>query len=69
MPLKQLAGFARVSLAPGQERRVSLTLSPMQAFAYYDESAQGLRVEPGEYEVQVGASSRDVRLKSRIRVQ
>jgi beta-glucosidase len=68
MPLKQLAGFARVSLAPGEERRVSFTLSPKQAFAYYDEGGKAMRVEPGDYEVQIGASSRDVRLTSRVRV-
>jgi beta-glucosidase len=69
MPRQQLAGFARVPLAPGEERRVVLSLSPAQALSYYDEERKELRVEPGDYEVQVGAGSRDIRLTGRGRVR
>jgi beta-glucosidase len=45
------------------------TLVPERDLSYYDEEEQGFVVEPGEFEIQLGASSRDVRLASRIRVE
>ena len=39
------------------------------AFAYYDETRKAMAVAPGEYELQVGASSRDIRLTGRVRVR
>lgn len=69
MPLKDLRGFERVALRPGEERRLTFRLSPADAFAYYDEATRGFAVEPGEYEIQVGGSSRDIRLSGRLRVQ
>ena len=69
MPRKELRGFERVALAPGEERRVSFRVVPADAFAYYDVARKALAVEPGEYELQVGGSSRDVRLAARVRVQ
>jgi beta-glucosidase len=69
MPIRELRGFERVSLRPGEERRVSFRVAPADAFAYHDEARKASAVEPGEYEIQVGASSRDLRLASRVRVQ
>jgi len=68
MPRRQLAGFRRVALAPGQSQRVTFTVSPEQAFAYYDADQKAFRVEPGDYELLVGASSADVRLTGRLRL-
>jgi beta-glucosidase len=68
MPRKQLRGFTRVSLKKGESRRVALPLSLPDDFARYDPSARAFVVDPGEYELQVGASSRDVRLSTRLRV-
>jgi beta-glucosidase len=68
MPIKQLRGFQRVSLQPGEQRRVTFRLVPSEDFAHYDEASKAFTVERGEYEVQVGASSRDVRLFQRVRV-
>jgi beta-glucosidase len=69
MPLKQLRGFERVALQPGEGRRVSFRLTPADDFAHYDPARQAFAVDPGEYEVQVGASSRDIRLAGRVRVE
>jgi beta-glucosidase len=69
MAIKELRGFERVPLRPGEERRVTFRLVPAEAFAHWDETRQAYAVEPGEYEVQVGASSRDIRLAGRVRVQ
>jgi beta-glucosidase len=69
MPVKDLRGFARLTLKPGEERDVRFELQPADAFAYYDEARKALAVEPGEYELQVGASSGDIRLTGRVRVR
>jgi beta-glucosidase len=69
MPLKELRGFERVSLKRGESRRMSFTLVPEKDFAYYDEDKKAFAVEPGEFELQIGASSRDTRLSGRVRVE
>jgi beta-glucosidase len=68
MPLKQLRGFARVSLKPGEARRVTFRLKPADDFAHYDAATRAFVVDPGDYEVQLGASSRDIRLSGRVGV-
>jgi beta-glucosidase len=60
-PVQQLAGFARVALEPGQARRVAFRV-PVAMLAFYDRTMRHV-VEPGAIEVQVGASSADVRLR------
>ncbi|PYQ01851.1 MAG: glucan 1,4-alpha-glucosidase [Acidobacteria bacterium] len=69
MPLKQLRGFDRVSLKPGEARRVAFRLVPAADLSHYDVARQDFVVEPGEYEIQIGASSRDIRLTGRVRVR
>jgi beta-glucosidase len=65
-PVRQLAGFARVAIAAGARRAVTFEIDPTQ-LAFYD-AAMRLVVEPGEFEVSVGASSADVRAKGSFRV-
>jgi beta-glucosidase len=60
-PPRQLKGFAKVALAPGQSARVSVGLVE-RAFAYWDVSSRSWRVAPGCYGVMVGSSSRDLPL-------
>jgi beta-glucosidase len=60
--IKSLRGFERVRLAAGEEREVRFRLVPAKDFAHYDVAARKYVVENGPYEIQVGASSRDVRL-------
>ena len=62
-PEKELKGFAKVELQPGEEREISIALGP-RAFAYYDAGSREWVVEPGDFEILVGASSRDIRLKA-----
>lgn len=66
-PQRELKGFAKVLLQPGEEKTVEFALD-RRSFAFYDPQRRGWRVESGEYEVQVGSSSRDIRLKARVRV-
>lgn len=60
-PVKELQGFARVELAPKEEKRVEFTVSPSQT-AFLDEDMRW-KIEKGEIKVQVGASSEDIRLE------
>lgn len=61
-PEKELKGFARVNLDPGQKRRVNVTLAE-RALSYYDVNTKQWRPEPGQYEILVGQSSAQVELR------
>ncbi|MYE51875.1 MAG: glycosyl hydrolase [Gammaproteobacteria bacterium] len=67
-PEQELRAFTKVALAPGETRRVTLTLDDA-AFAVYDTDAGKWIVEAGEFEIRLGASSRDIRLRTRLKVQ
>ena len=67
-PEQELRAFAKVALAPGEIRRVALALDDA-AFAIYDVGAGKWTVEAGEFELRVGASSRDIRLRTRLKVR
>ena len=64
-PVQWLAGFAKIELEPGEERQVVLHLDET-AFRKWDASLHRWRVYPGEYEVRVASSSRDIRLTASI---
>jgi beta-glucosidase len=61
-PIKELKGFEKVHLAPGDVKEVTFNL-PLRALSYYDPYQGGWVAEPGTFEVLVGASSRDIRLQ------
>jgi beta-glucosidase len=60
-PLKELKGFQKVQLQPGETKTVSVTLD-RSAFAFFDEKQGSWVAEAGEFKVLVGASVRDIRL-------
>jgi beta-glucosidase len=64
-PLRELRAFAKVSLKPGEGRAVRFVLG-RDAFAYYDAERHDWVTDPGPFEVQVGRSSRDVRLRAPV---
>lgn len=64
-PCHELRGFEKLMLQPGEEQRVSFLLDA-RAFSYYDEAAAGFVVGHGVYEIQIGASSRDIRLRGEV---
>jgi beta-glucosidase len=64
-PLKELKGFQKVQLQPGETKTVSVSLD-RSAFAYFDEKQSSWVAEAGEFKVLVGASSRDIRLESSL---
>lgn len=66
--VQELRGFQRVQLAPGERRTVTFTLEAAQALRHYDEARAAYAVQPGAYEVRVGASSADIRARGRFTV-
>ncbi len=66
-PGKELRGFQRVRLQPGETKTVTFPL-PAAKLAFWDEATHGFLVEPGRFDVLVGASSADIRVKDQINV-
>ncbi len=66
-PIKQLAAFAKVDLAPGETRSVELTLDP-RVFSSWDVSAQRWTARPGAYRLLVGGASDAIRLTKAVRL-
>ncbi|MEU9456677.1 glycoside hydrolase family 3 N-terminal domain-containing protein [Streptomyces sp. NPDC048277] len=60
-PERELKAFRKVRLAPGESRRVELSLDERD-FAFWDERRRAWTVEPGTFRISAGASSRDLRL-------
>ena len=67
-PAKELKGFARVTLAPGEKQRITIMLDD-KAFRFWNVKANRWEIEGGEYELLVGASVEDIRLCEKISVQ
>jgi beta-glucosidase len=59
-PVRELRAFQKISLAPGESRTVSFTLSARD-FSYYDVHQHTWAVSPGKYRIDLGSSSRDIR--------
>ncbi len=67
-PEKELMGFEKVELAPGEEKTVSFTLEK-RSFAFYDTALSDWRVETGEFTIHIGKSSRDIQLSGVVYVE
>ena len=66
-PARELKGFARVTLAPGEKQRITITLDD-KAFRFWNVKSNRWEIEGGEYELLVGASVEDIRLCEKISV-
>jgi beta-glucosidase len=66
-PIKELKGFQRISLKPGETRTVQISLKA-ESLAWYNEKGKGWEVESGRIEIQIGASSSDIRLTRKLNV-
>jgi beta-glucosidase len=64
-PPQELKGFAKIALRPGESKSVEFALDE-RAFAFYDPYQKQWVVEPGEFEILVGSSSRDIRARTTI---
>jgi beta-glucosidase len=67
-PQQQLKGFEKVSLAPGQTKRVTFRLSAAQAFSYWDSAANAFAVADGAYKLSIGDSSATLPLTATVHV-
>ena len=65
---KQLRGFDRVELKPGESKTVSMTLDAREHLWMIGADMKPF-VEPGTFELQIGASSQDIRLKTKLEVR
>jgi beta-glucosidase len=69
-PEQELRAFAKVDLAPGEEREVAMKLS-VRAFAYFDAKLperDAWRTDPGAFEIRAASSSRDTRLRATVTI-
>ncbi len=67
-PVRELKGFSKVTLQPGESREVTFTLDK-RSFAYWNETIHDWHVETGEFVIEVGDSSRDLPLRASVQVE
>jgi beta-glucosidase len=67
-PPKELKGFSKVTLRPGESRRVTVRLDG-RAFSYYDVAAKRWRHDPGDFDILVGRSSEQIELRGKATLQ
>lgn len=65
MPVKELKGFSKVDLKPGETRKVSIKLD-RRALSYYDVNEKRWNAEPGDFGILVGSSSENIELKGTL---
>jgi len=66
-PEKELKGFSKVNLRPGESKKVSVLLNS-RAFAYYDTAAQKWTINPGTFNIMVGRSSQQIDLRGTLKI-
>lgn len=66
-PEKELKGFVKVYLEPGEEKNISVELDK-RSFAFYNTAIHDWYVESGDFDILVGASSRDIKLTGKVNV-
>lgn len=67
-PVKELKGFKKVFLKPGESRQITLDI-PVSSLAFYSEAQSQFVVEPGEFILQLGASASDIKQKISVEVK
>jgi beta-glucosidase len=64
-PAKELKGFAKIHLRPGETRHVTVKLD-RRSFSYYDINLKQWHIEPGEFEILVGQSAEQIELQGKL---
>ncbi len=64
-PVKELKGFAKVSLKPGETKNIEITLNK-NAFEFFNPKTESWTLEPGAFEIIVGSSSKDIHLRQSV---
>jgi beta-glucosidase len=68
VPINQLKRFQRITLNPGENKTLTFKI-PASEFSFYDTDTNDFKIEPGQWEIEVGSSSKDIRLKKTIMVE
>ena len=66
-PVRELKGFAKVFLNPGESQTAEISLTPRD-FAWCDDKAKGWRANAGDYEIEIGDSSRHLTQRAKVQV-
>jgi beta-glucosidase len=66
-PVRELKGFAKIFLRPGESQETSVSLN-RRSFAYFDSRTSQWKADPGQYEISIGASSRDLRIWKTVEI-
>lgn len=66
-PIRELKGFMKVEVKRGEGKRITIPLD-YSAFSYYHTASSSWRVDGGEYTIEAGSSSRDIRLSAKVKV-
>jgi beta-glucosidase len=64
-PVRELKGFAKIALQPGETKTVEFKIKPRD-LAYFDMPGHQWKANAGDYEIEIGVSSRDIRLKKAV---
>ena len=64
-PVKELKGFAKIQLSPGETKHVSIQLD-RRAFSYYDVKAHQWNAEPGDFDILIGCSAAQIELTGKF---
>ena len=65
---KELKAFRKISLKAGETAKIEINIDK-NAFAYYDTAKKEWTTDPGKYEILIGSSSRDIRLKEAVDIK
>jgi beta-glucosidase len=68
VPINQLKRFERVTLSPGEKKMLTFKV-PASELSFYDTKTNDVKVEPGQWEIQIGSSSKDIRLKKSLVIE
>jgi beta-glucosidase len=68
VPINQLKRFQRIRFAPGESKTLTFKI-PASEFSFYDTKTNDFKTEPGQWEIQVGSSSKDIRLKKTFTIE
>ena len=68
VPVNQLKRFQRATLAPGEKKTLTFKI-PASEFSFYDTTTNDFKTEPGTWEIRIGSSSQDIRLKKNLTIE
>jgi len=68
VPINQLKRFQRITLAPGESKTLTFKI-PASELSFYDIKINDFKIEPGKWEIQVGSSCKDIRLKKTLTIE